>query len=275
MRQMSLPAADDVALTQHPNSQSALAVRFRDIPQDELDEMMRVFARYDIQACTFSKDRAESLATELPAVPPTNLTLDQVRTHLDNILICVYQLIKSDLSMYRYWDISIVPDHWKVRRREAINTFQSWLDALEEFFERAETTLNAVDAKNLLGLRLQIRIAIIMLKMSIDSKPETSYDQFKSDFDDMVLRVERLFQSLMLVDARPLDTENTEFVMELGLIHPLFFVATKCRDWNLRRRALQLLRKAGKEGVWEGPIMAVLAQKLMRLEEQGILLTVV
>jgi hypothetical protein len=86
----------------------------------------------------------------------------------------------------------------------------------------------------------------------------------------MITRVEKLFGSLAFVDARPLDVETVDFSMDLGLIHPLFFIAAKCRDWNLRRRAVALLRKAGKEGVWEGPIVAVLVQKIMKLEEQGI-----
>jgi hypothetical protein len=283
MRQMSLPPStttnpptdpSSTAITTYPNQQSSLQVRFREIPEDELDDMMRVFARYDIQACTFSKDRAEPLGTDTTTARtlPTDLTLAQVRTHLDNLLICVYQLIKSDLRMYRYWDVSDVPQQWQQRRTDAIATFEAWLSGLESFLGAPDqaSILSPHEAKSLLGLRLQIRVAIIMLKMSIDHKPETSYDAFKPEFDDMVTRVEKLFGTLALVDARPLDIESTDFSMELGLVHPLFFIATKCRDWNLRRRAIALLRKAGKEGVWEGPIMAVLATKLMKLEEDGI-----
>jgi hypothetical protein len=303
MRQMSLPTdprspitdtsntITSTTQTRSPSSTSSpgntLTVRFREIPEDELDDMMRVFARYDIQACTFSKDIAEPLKTPDPVIArsvPVDLTLSQIRTHLDNLLICVYQLIKSDLRMYRYWNVASVPPQWQRRRAEAIERFEEWNAALELFFEEPGRLTNGVsngvtkgkapmtpyEEKTLLGLRLQIRVAIIMLKMSIDHKPETCYDTFRGEFDDMITRVEKLFGSLALVDARPLDVETVDFSMELGLIHPLFFMAAKCRDWNLRRRAVALLRKAGKEGVWEGPIMAVLATKIMRLEEQGI-----
>lgn len=282
MRQMSMPtdprSPDDASIANPSlcsNDPGALTVRFREIPEDELDDMLRVFARYDIQACTFSKDVAERLditsASRPPSVP-VDLTIPQIRTHLDNLLICVYQLIKSDLRMYRYWDIAAVPPQWQQRRTEAIATFSDWLAALEVFFADPEKMgkMTPYEEKSLLGLRLQTRIAIIMLKMSIDHKPETCYDTFKPEFDDMVTRVEKIFGNLALVDARPLDAETVDFTMELGLIHPLFFIAAKCRDWNIRRRAVALLRKAGKEGVWDGPIMAVLAQKIMKLEEQGI-----
>jgi hypothetical protein len=281
MRQMALPTPSPSPTDNKSSSGSSfsttqstsLTVRFREIPEDELDDIMRVFARYDIQACTFSKDRAEPLHvdTSSPRSVPalTDLTLPQVRTHLDNLLVCVYQLIKSDLRMYRYWDVNMVPPLWQQRRTSAIQVFEDWSGALEQFFTNAEKTMPHHEVRSLLGLRLQIQVAIIELKMSIDHKTETCYDAFRADFAEMVARVEKLFASLALHDAKPLDVETVDFTMELGLIHPLFFIAVKCRDWNVRRRAVALLRKAGKEGVWEGPIMAVLSTKIMRLEEQG------
>ncbi|RMZ87765.1 hypothetical protein DV736_g5009, partial [Chaetothyriales sp. CBS 134916] len=268
MRQMSLPEADDTAIAEYD---AGYAYKFRTIPQNELDELMRVFCRYDIQACTFSKDYAERISIEVPTEFPAEFTLAQVRNHLDTLLICVYQLVKSDLRMFRYWNKADIPLSWQHRKQDAVTKFQDWLKAIEVFFDQTGLALSQHDSKSLLGLRLQIRVALIMLQMSIDCKTETTYDQFTSDFEDIVSRSEQLFQSLALVDAKPLDVENAnEFTMELGLVHPLFFVATKCRDWNLRRRAVAQLRKAGKEGVWEGPVIALLATKIMKLEEQGV-----
>jgi len=274
IRQMNLPAGDESSLTPYAQPQHGTnKAKFREIPQDELDELLRVFARYDIQACTFSKDKAEPLMTEVARVPrvlPTNLTLAQVRNHLDNLLISVYQLVKSDLKMYRYWSLDSVPLDWQIRRQEAVDTFDAWMAALDDFFQTAAPRLTAQDTKNLLGLRLQIKAAVIMLKVCIACGPETTFDAFLDDFEDIVSKVEQMSSALTLADAQPLDTEKIPFTMELGIIHPLFFVASKCRDWGVRRRAIAQLRKAGKEGVWEGPIMAILAERLMQLEEQGV-----
>lgn len=282
MRQMALPTpspsptdnnGSSVSSFSSSNHSQLLTVRFREIPENELDDIMRVFARYDIQACTFSKEKAEPLNVDISAseaIPQlTDLSLPQVRVHLDNLLVCVYQLIKSDLRMYRYWDVAAVPPIWGHRREQAIKVFEDWCNVLEQFFVNAEKSIPHHEARSLLGLRLQIKVAIIELKMSIDHKTETCYDAFRSDFADMVDRVEKLFGALALTDVKPLDVETVDFTMELGLVHPLFFIASKCRDWNVRRRSIALLRKAGKEGVWEGPIMAVFATKIMRLEEQG------
>lgn len=270
MRQMSLrqsqAASNTLADEDRPNQ-----TLVRQIPQDEMDIMLRVFARYDVQACTFAKPRAEPLTTEVPLSPPAKLNLKEVRHHLDNLLIAAYQLIKSDNGMYRYWNVADVPMDWQIHVQRALETFQGWHHALETFFSDSGMSLQPAEAKSLLGLRLQIKVAIIMLKTSVNSGPETTFDQFRDEFEGMVSSVERVTQSLALIDADPLDKESTPFTMELGIVYPLFFIASKCRESRLRRRAIAQLRKAGKEGVWEGPIMAVVAKRMMQVEEKGLI----
>ena len=149
MRQMNLPEADDSAVTQY--SEGTIQAQHRQIPHGELDIIMRVFARYDIQACTFSKDQAERLALDMPKTVPDNLTIGQVRNHLDTLLICVYQLVKSDLKMYRYWNKAEVPRQWQERREEAVSTFTEWLKALEKFLEDSPTPVNTDEKERTIG----------------------------------------------------------------------------------------------------------------------------
>jgi hypothetical protein len=271
IRQMNLPQGDETSLT--PYSPSNAKASFKEIPQTELDELLRVFARYDIQACSFSKDIAEPLAAplrQLPRILPTNLTLSQVRTHLDNLLVSVYQLVKSDARMYRYWKRDVVPLEWQARRQEVVDIFDAWKEALENFFHTNSIRLTSAEIKSLLGLRLQIQTAVIMLKVCIDAGPESTFDLYKDDFEDMVSHVEKMTAALKIYEQEPLEPELTPFTMDLGIVHPLFFVACKCRDSGIRERAIAQLRRAGKEGVWEGPIMAVLAKRIMVLEEEGV-----
>ena len=256
-----------------PKPGNANAALVKSAPQDDLDLCLRVFARYDIQACTFSKPKAEALHVDLPAVPPNKVGLTEVRLYLDNLLIAVYQLVRSDLSMFRYWKVDKVSPAWLEKRDVALNTFQSWLDVLEKSIPSDAVTLRnhgITASKSILGLILQIKVAMIMLRTCIDCGPETTFDQFTAQFEEMVTRVEDMTRILGLEAGEPLDKETAPFSMELGVIHPLFFVAWKCRDWQLRRRAITELKKCGKEGVWEGPIMAVVAERIAQIEEQGL-----
>jgi len=60
------------------------------------------------------------------------------------------------------------------------------------------------------------------------------------------------------------------FSLEMSIVQPLYFTALKCRDWSVRHRALSLLRLCGKEGVWDGEIMAAIAQYIINHEESQV-----
>lgn len=262
---------------------ASAVTEFRSIPQDELDVLHRVLVRYDVQACTFAKPRAQALAIKLAPQPPAFHTLDDVKFHLDNLLISVYQLIKSDLSLYRYWRTELIPTARILQRDNAITTFEAWLAAIEDFFHTITPsqpstspsstlalTLTPHERKTLLGLRFHVKTALISLKTSIDSGPEMCFDAFLPDFLDIVTRTEELADSLSLHEAEPLEPDSADFTMDFGILPPLFFVATKCRVWGVRRRAISALRRGGREGVWEGPVMAVVANRVREIEEQGL-----
>lgn len=260
LRQMSANSSDA----------SSGSATFNTLPQNELDTILRVFARYDIHACTFSKGRAEPIDIKLPDVPSRFLNLNEVKMHLDNLLISVYQVLKSDICMARYWSLEHVPPDWIARRDQGIATFEAWQEAIDKFFDSADIPLSPSEIRAILGIRLQIKIAIIQLKICIDSGPETSYDQFEADFEEIVDRAETITDAVTTPEGPPSNHNIPAFSMELGICHPLFFTATKCRNWLTRRRAITALRKTGRECAYEGPIMALVAERLMALEEEGV-----
>lgn len=58
------------------------------------------------------------------------------------------------------------------------------------------------------------------------------------------------------------------FTADLGIVPPLFMVATKCREPTLRRQAIQLLRSsARREGMWDSELVARIGQFIMDIEE--------
>jgi hypothetical protein len=58
------------------------------------------------------------------------------------------------------------------------------------------------------------------------------------------------------------------FSADMGIVPPLFMVATKCRDPTLRRQAIQLLKSsARREGMWDSNMAARISEWVMTLEE--------
>ncbi|KAB8296672.1 hypothetical protein EYC80_002096 [Monilinia laxa] len=61
------------------------------------------------------------------------------------------------------------------------------------------------------------------------------------------------------------------FALDLGIIPPLFVVATKCRDRRLRREAISLLTSSHRrEGMWDSRLCAGVGNWIMNVEEDGL-----
>jgi hypothetical protein len=93
------------------------------------------------------------------------------------------------------------------------------------------------------------------------SVAQTAFDQHKGRFEDVVHHADII---LTLSGTRP------SFTFEMGVIPPLYFVATKCRDPTIRRRALSLLKKAlERESSWRASHAARALEQIIALEEEN------
>ncbi|KAA8642654.1 hypothetical protein EYZ11_004638 [Aspergillus tanneri] len=114
---------------------------------------------------------------------------------------------------------------------------------------------------------LELWSEIIYIKAAADglSGPsEMRFDAFHSHFHLAVERAQRL---LLGLSQSPLPT----FSVGTGIIPPLFFCAFKCRDWWVRREALQLLRGwQRQEGIWSTPGTALVLERVSELESEGL-----
>ncbi|GAB1319996.1 Zn(2)-C6 fungal-type domain-containing protein [Madurella fahalii] len=60
------------------------------------------------------------------------------------------------------------------------------------------------------------------------------------------------------------------FSADLGIVPPLFFVATKCRNHDTRWKAIQLLKSSPRrEGMWDSELTARIAVLIADIEESG------
>ena len=64
---------------------------------------------------------------------------------------------------------------------------------------------------------------------------------------------------------------KASFALDLGIVPPLFVVATKCRARKLRREAIRLLLSSPRrEGMWDSILCGKAAQWIMEVEEEGL-----
>jgi hypothetical protein len=64
---------------------------------------------------------------------------------------------------------------------------------------------------------------------------------------------------------------KASFALDLGIVPPLFVVATKCRDRKLRRDAIRLLLASPRrEGMWDSNLCGRVGQWIMEIEEEDL-----
>jgi hypothetical protein len=64
---------------------------------------------------------------------------------------------------------------------------------------------------------------------------------------------------------------KASFALDLGIVPPLFVVATKCRDRKIRREAIRLLLSSPRrEGMWDSILSGRVAQWIVEIEEEGL-----
>jgi hypothetical protein len=115
-------------------------------------------------------------------------------------------------------------------------------------------------------LLIQYYIALVTASTSIYAE-ETLYDRFLYAFKRIIL----LVRSSNACQESVAATSLVRVPMKMGVIYPLYFVATRCRDSAVRQEAIDLLSSAPyPDVVWEAPVLASVARRAKGIEEVGL-----
>ncbi|KAM3065085.1 tRNA A64-2'-O-ribosylphosphate transferase [Clarireedia jacksonii] len=133
---------------------------------------------------------------------------------------------------------------------------------LEESIASDGTVLNPAA----IVLATHLKATAITLS-AVTTTSEMVYDQFMSSFRYIVRAGERL---ITFYEASHFPM-NSRFSLDIGVVPPLHVVATKCREPNIRRKAVDLLfRIPRQEGMWDGVLSARIGLWIINCEEDGL-----
>jgi hypothetical protein len=142
-----------------------------------------------------------------------------------------------------------------------------WSRLFGAFMTSSGADLGPEDRQRVSLLEIQYKVAIILFATGM-SPQETAFDALNSDFDSIVA----VASSLVVNNQGPGILERTgQFSFDMGVVPPLYFTASRCRDPSIRRRALSVLSaNPCQEGVWNSDMLAKIAERLICIEEDGI-----
>ncbi|KAJ5368399.1 uncharacterized protein N7496_008159 [Penicillium cataractarum] len=110
---------------------------------------------------------------------------------------------------------------------------------------------------------LDIWSEVILIKGLTDNRleeGETRYDDYSSHFQRTVQQGKKILAQRSLRSSWAAS----------GTVAPLFFCAFKCRDWAIRREALDLLSgQSSEQGIWSISKTSLVLDRLIKIESEG------
>ncbi|KAH8659946.1 hypothetical protein BX600DRAFT_466973 [Xylariales sp. PMI_506] len=165
-----------------------------------------------------------------------------------------------------------VPSNLIQRHAALMCGMNSWKDAYRLFMKEASEQFSLYEILSLRILQAYHTMASIILGTCLSYYRQVSFDAFTLSFVSILEQVEEILRLSGCFDQNASQRKGCEhagsFTIEMGAFTPIYYVALKCRDPGLRRRATALLDiTTHSEGIWTGSILSRIANKVMVLEE--------
>jgi hypothetical protein len=139
-----------------------------------------------------------------------------------------------------------------------------WIGMFGAFKSQHSLILSSQDLVCALLLDSLAVTTSIKLRAYLHPSSEIRYDANLATFTSLLPPLEAV------VRAQAAPQRPFQLMTAIPTIQPLFFISAKCRDPTVRRSAVALLRASRvRHGMWDGPEMAVVAQRLIAIEEEG------
>ena len=227
--------------------------------------LVRLFTQLQVQATLHGCPRSEFniVPSNICASESNNSSsqyfrgFQEARFELDRLVVAIYQFIRRKQTLERSIDIELMLHHqWAsiVAERDI------HLKRLEEWHAK----LKASDRswQEIPILELNFRLAEMQLR-NLFLISEMEYDLQIPDFERLVNLAEHILHDI-LIHAPAVN-------LQTAVIPSLFYIALKCRNMNLRNRAMAALKQAPeREGVWHRDSMVTAAMWKVSMEESAI-----
>jgi hypothetical protein len=145
---------------------------------------------------------------------------------------------------------------------------QRWCLACQNLFAEIAAGENQREKVGAAILQVQVKMSHMMLAGTFFTS-EMEYDIFLPEFEAIV----SLSQTILPFLLSSCEGSTPRFNFDVGIVAALFFVASRCRADNVRKRAMDMLFMANyREGIWDAAAVAHMAKWLRELELEDIAL---
>jgi hypothetical protein len=170
-----------------------------------------------------------------------------------------------------------------LRHRELCNALETSRDALDALIASMSSSSSSSSpspqprdkqVENSITIILTYHILLaIWLRIDVlqPEQRESAFDSLEADLEEMLILCERFVANETSTMASTTTTSQPSLRCSsgLGCVMPLHTIAARCRNPQLRRRAIKLLQACSRrDGLWDSRIVAEVSVRTVEVEEE-------
>ena len=230
------------------------------------EELIYQFGQMDLQSTNFGSGRPQFCLVDDPdasdpfsyLVPEKFVSIDDAGRYILIMMNDCWRLVgmEADTKKLNSSNVEAV-----AHRHRLLTSLRRWEQAFEASEIKSSVMSLSIDPDARKAITLQIHHALITIKVTVC----LSYP------DEMVYDSLLPFQSRIVSLADALLPHMSTFSLDVAIVQPLYHTAVHCRHPVVRRQAVDLLHRAGKEGLWDSSMLEILGRQVIKCEEEDAL----
>ena len=285
-------------MSEHPHSISSNVGILSPAPHVVEDDLVYAFAQLDLQILTIADARGHKVHDSLKHLgddtianmPATFKDINEARVYWDIVMARSYHFLLTAWEISRSEELAkpfvtkspshtfitnssktlhstpnIITDELLEQQKLYATEVSRWHCAFHPIWMRLSKTRRKKEL--LVATMVLINcIALEIMVAAVAFPDQTSYDEFRPFFEQIVDLIETHVTTVFEKTAKPLDGG---FLLDLGITCPLGVVAMRCRDREIRRKAIAILRSWFNEGPTDPVMVSKVGTFMMEIEEEG------
>ena len=227
--------------------------------------LIRAFMRIDLQGSLYIGMRTPGLPFFTSAtdsdLPDAFADLIHARDFSNTWTSRLYYFMRTKADRHKFQDPGNVPLELFAECQTHEGMFAAIDQLLWDFMQKPTVKLSFREQHGLGMLRIRAKINRIVTAGCLYAEA-SNYDRFM----ELFVQVHAICK--YIIDSENADRRLFSVSLDEGLLHPLFFLATHCRDSKLRHSALGMLRLLpARAGIWHVEAMTRTAEHCIEYEE--------
>ena len=254
----SLPSLRD-----HSNTPDLKPVNLSNIFTDDIEDLLTAFTRLSVDQYLFHGSYG-AISIDVPTLPPWFRSIQEAQTALNGIVAAMYFFLRGRKQDLKTLPSDPLPDKISAGQSKIQSVLQFWYNLFNDFIEK-KTHVDIRVRHHANVLLVQYLVAWIQISVYFFHS-QMMYDTYLTEFEQIV----NMTSAVVKADNESwMKLRGPCFTLDIAMAQPLYFVAFRCRDPVLRRRAIEVMKKVGREGIYTGRTVAKVATWIVDTEEGG------